>query len=184
MGASCYLCERRYDTINGQNKGDAVGACKLCGVLACLAHGMRNASDPAYVCGCCVPNLLTVAAVWHLRGGDTPPRPSPGDQNPSPVNPSGFTQWAPKISKLDDVITDIADDQWAWIHRDIEYLLTLIVDREAPVALRMFAGPDASVARTLIAAAIAIATRLNLPSHEMLPVLQQAMTAAVVNRYA
>ena len=48
MGASCYLCERRYDTINGQIGGDAVGACKLCGVFACLAHGMRNANDPAF----------------------------------------------------------------------------------------------------------------------------------------
>ena len=184
MGASCYLCERRYDTINGQNKGDAVGACKLCGVLAWSSARHAQCERPRLRLRGCVPNLLTVAAVWHLRGGDTPPTPSPGDQNPSPVNPSGFTQWAPKISKLDDVITDIADDQWAWIHRDIEYLVKLIVDREAPVALRMFAGPDASVARTLIAAAIAIATRLNLPSHEMLPVLQQAMTAAVVNRYA
>ena len=45
------------------------------------------------------------------------------------------------------------------------------------------AAPDAVVARTLMAAAIAIATRLNMPSHEMLPMLQQAMQAAVVNRY-
>lgn len=183
MGASCYLCERRYDTINGQSQGDAVGACKLCGVFACLAHGMRNANDPAYVCGCCVPNLLTVAALWHLRGGDPPPQGSPGDRQPSPESPSGFAQWAPRISKLDDVITDIADDQWAWIHEDIEYLLKLIVDREAPAALRAFAGPEASVARNLMAAAIAIATKLDMPSHEMLATLQQAMLAAVVNRY-
>ena len=183
MGASCYLCERRYDTINGQSRGDAVGACKLCGVLACLAHGMRNANDPAFVCGCCVPTLLTVAALWHLRGGDTPPRHSPDDGQASPKSPSGFTQLAPGISKLDDVITDIADDQWAWIHNDIEYLLKLLADREAPAALRAFAEPDAIVARTLMAAAIAIATKLNLPSNEMHPMLQQAMQVAVVNRY-
>lgn len=183
MGASCYLCERRYDIINGQSPGDAVGACKLCGVLACLGHGMRNANDPAFVCGCCVPNLLTVAAAWHLRGGDTPPQTSPDDRQPSPKNPSGFAQLAPRISKLDDLITDIADDQWAWIHSDIEYLQKLLVDREAPAALRMFAAPDAVVARALMAAAIAIATRLKMPSHEMLPMLQQAMQAAVVNRH-
>lgn len=183
MGASCYLCERSYNTINGQRTGDAVGACKLCGVLACLAHGSRNANDPAFVCGCCMPNLLTVAAAWHLGEGDTPPAPSPNDRQTSPRSPSGFAQMAPRISKLDDVIPDIAGDQWAWIHNDIEYLLKLLADREAPAALRAFAEPDAIVARTLMAAAIAIATKLNLPSDEMHPMLQQAMQAAVVNRY-
>jgi hypothetical protein len=183
MGANCYLCERSYDTINGQSPGDAVGACKLCGVFACLAHGMRNANDPAYVCGCCLPNLLTVAALWHLRSGGVSPQGSPGDRQPSPESPSGFAQWAPRISKLDDVITDIADEQWAEIHQYIEYLLKLLVDRDGPTALRAFAGPDAVVARNLMAAAIAIATKWNLPSHEMHPMLQQAMQAAVVNRY-
>jgi hypothetical protein len=182
MGADCYLCELSYDAIPEHSKGDAVGACKLCGVLACLAHGQRDANRPAFVCGCCLPNLLAAAAVKQLGGGDSPPQTSPDDHEPPPDTPSDFSQWALNISNVDDVIGDFADDRWAWLHEDIKFLSTLLVDQTMPAALRGFAQPDAGRARALMAAAAAIAIKLSLPSHEMIPVLQHV--AQAVKRYA
>ena len=182
MSAGCYLCEMNYAALTGRNIGDAVGACNLCGVLACLAHGMRDANRPAYVCGCCVPNLLAAAAVRLLDPVEMDPQTSPGDLQQLPDTPSRFSQWALDIDKVDDVIGDLADDRWAWIQQDMEYLLKLLVSPEAPAALRAFARPGADQARDLITAAAAIATKLNLPSHEMSPVLRQV--AQGVRRYA
>lgn len=182
MGAGCYLCEHQYGAIPEQDNGDAVGACKLCGVLACLAHGMRNPNRPAYVCGCCVPNLLAVAAVTRLGAGDAPPPTSPSDSEPPPTPPSDFSHWAADISNVDDVIADFANDSWAEIHHDIEYLSTFLADPAMPAALRAFAGSDAGQARALMAAAAAIASKLDLPPQEMNPVLRQVVQA--VRRYA
>lgn len=174
MGAGCYLCEKKYDPIPGNRIGDAVGACKLCGVLACLAHGMRSASRPAYICGCCVPNLLAVAAVKHLGTGDSPLQPSPSGDKPSPDTPSGFSQWAIDISKVDDVISDLAHDRWKWLRDDTEYLSRLLGQPGSKVsAVLAFARPDADQARDLMAAAAAFATHLRLPPDEMILVLQQ-----------
>lgn len=182
MGSGCYLCEQHYGTITGQVNGDAVGACKLCGVFSCLAHGIRNPNRPAYVCGCCVPNLLSVAAVSHLGHADTSPPPSPGDHDALPDTPSALSQWALSISAVDDVIGDFADDHWGWMHTDMAYLAKFLVGSEAPAELRTFARPDTSQARHLMAAAVAFATKLNLPLHEMNPVLQRV--AQAVTRHA
>jgi hypothetical protein len=181
MGASCYLCEQNYGTITGKDRADAVGACKLCGVLACLAHGIRNPNRPAYVCGCCVPNLLAVAAVKRSGSGESPTRTPPSDTEPSPDAPSGFSQWAREISKVEDVIGDLADEHWAWLRDDMEYLSRLFVNPRAPAALRAYARSDADQARALMAAAAAIATKMNLPAHEMIPVLQQVAQSVKVN---
>jgi len=187
MSAACYLCELNYDTITGQSRGDAVGTCKLCGVLACLAHGMRNPNRPAYVCGCCVPNLLAAAAVRILGQGDSsvprsPISPSaPGDHDALPDPPSGFSEWALTIGAVDDVIGDLADDHWAWLHEDIAYLSKFLAAGDAPTALRAFAHPDAEPARVLMAAAVAIATKLNLPAHEMSPALQPVAQLVQLN---
>jgi hypothetical protein len=182
MGAGCYLCELNYGTIPGKSAGDAVGACKLCGVLACLAHAIRNASRPAYTCGVCVPNLLAAAAVRNLGAGGTPPRPVSGGDDPSPDAPSSYARWALDVDDIEDVIGSLADDRWAWMRDDVEYLQKLLVDPYAPASLRAFAHPGADRARTLMAAAAAFATHLRLPPHELLPELQQV--AVDVKRHA
>lgn len=172
MGAGCYLCALNYGGIPGQSTGDAVGACKLCGVLACLAHGLRNANRPAWICGCCAPNLLATAAIKHLGAGGSPPQPATGDDGTSPNAPSGYSQWALDINEIDDVIGSLADERWAWMQQDVAYLSRLLAEPETPEALRAFARHGADRARTLMAAAAALATQLRLPPEEMIPALQ------------
>jgi len=176
MGAGCYLCELNYGTMPGKSAGDAAGACKLCGVLACLGHAIRDANRPAYLCGCCVPNLLAAAALNQLRAGDLPPdiAPPPADDEPSPDMPSGYAQWAVDISEVNDAINDLADDRWTWLRADMSYLSKLLEDADAkgPEEVRMFAHPEARRARSLMGAAAAFAVQLNLPPYELTPVLQ------------
>ena len=91
MTASCYLCEKGgHETLPDTSVGDAVGACKLCGVLACLGHGQRDGGQPAYICGICLANLLAVASTKKISTAPptTPTRPSNG----KPPQPSGATK--------------------------------------------------------------------------------------------
>lgn len=165
MAASCYLCEQGYDTIPERSTGDAVGACKLCGVLACLGHGMRNPNRPAYVCGCCVPNLLAAAAVHRV--------------DPARV-PSDLAAWARDVVTVQDVIVDFDGDHWGGVRNRMESLLRIFARRDMADALQMFeqARPDASM--SLLAAATAIAVTLNLPQDELLPVLRGVTQAVQV----
>ncbi|HXU56184.1 MAG TPA: hypothetical protein VN744_12180 [Casimicrobiaceae bacterium] len=68
MTASCYLCAIGNKTIPDTDAGDAVGVCKLCHVLACQGHAIRDANYPRWICALCDLTLLTVAAV--LQSGD------------------------------------------------------------------------------------------------------------------
>jgi hypothetical protein len=175
MGAACYLCELKYGLIPGQSAGDALGACKLCGVLACLAHGMRDKSRPAYVCGCCVVGLLTVAAGKTSGGVGAPPPSPPDDSNPSTDQPSGFSIWAQSLHDVEDVISDLADERWTWMRDDAAYLSKLLAGPDTPDDLKAYAQPGAAKARSLMAAAVALAIQLNLPEHELLPSLQRVV---------
>jgi hypothetical protein len=173
MGAACYLCEMNYGTIPGHSPGDAVGACKLCGALACLAHGLRNGSRPAYICGCCLPNLLIAAATRQTGGkAAAPPADDPG---PSSYPPAGYTAWARDIDEVADVLGDPADDRWAWMRSDVEFLSRPFDAAEVPEELRGYARPGAAAARQLLGTAMALAVALRLPEHELLPALQVAL---------
>ena len=173
MGAGCYLCEMRYGTIPGHEAGDAVGACKQCSVFACLAHGYRNGSKPAYICGCCLPNLLTTAAIKQVGIGGGPSKPSPG--GPSTGDTPSYTDPAIDITELADAIGNLQDDRWSWLNKDVEFLTRALAEPAAPELLRGFTNPNAARARELMAAAVAIAHQLRLPAHELLPPLQAVM---------
>jgi len=183
MSAGCYLCELNFGVIPDQSQGEAVGSCKLCGVLACLAHGYRNADRPAYICGVCLPNLLTVAAVRKLPKGDDPPTRASSDDapEPEPTGDSGFAAWAGEIDEVEDVIGDFAGDRWLSIRNDVSYLVGFLARSEATI-LPAFSEANAIQSRTLMATAVAIATHERLPEHEMIPMLRRATVA--VHRYA
>ena len=161
MAAGCYLCERRYAEIPGQAAGDAVGACKLCGVLACLAHGRRDPNRPAYICGCCIPNLLAAAAMRRVDPDRAPPDMSP---------------WARDVDTIKDVLSDFDGEHWSTVRSDIAFLSNQFDNREAPEALQSAGGAMNLRERQLMASAIAIAVRLGLPADELAPTLQLLTT--------
>ncbi len=179
MGAGCYLCESGYGYIPDTAPGDAVGACKLCGVLACLAHGVRNKSRPAYVCGCCVPNLLAAAAALTLPmnppGGVPPPTGQTDHGEPPGDQPSSFVRWTREVNQADDVIGDLAEPRWEQLRDRMAYFSRWLAGAEAPAILRGYSHPGAEQARILMAAAIAFASELELPGHELLPALQEVL---------
>lgn len=176
MGAACYLCALGYGTIPDAFPGDAVGACKLCGVLACLAHGMRDKSVPAYQCGCCVVGLLATAA-RRQTGDDPPAPPAPpgGDGTPPPGSPPGFAIRAHSIDTVEDVIVDFSEPRWDGVRSDMAMLERDLAGAGAPAVLRAFSRPQAARARRLLAAAIAVAAKLELPGDEV-----PAMVAALL----
>ncbi|HXE78525.1 MAG TPA: hypothetical protein VN614_09800 [Rhodanobacter sp.] len=163
MAADCYLCQKRYSEIPGQAAGDAVGSCKLCGVLACLAHGRRDPNRPAYICGCCVPNLLAAAATRRVDPDHAPP-----DMDP----------WARDVETVKDVLPDFDGDDWSAVRSDVEFLSSQL-GRSAPKALQSLVGAMDSREQQLLAAAIAIAVRLQLHADELIPTLQ-LLTASVL----
>lgn len=157
MAAGCYLCERRYAEIPGQAAGDAVGACKLCSVLACLAHGRRDPNRPAYICGCCIPNLLAAAAMCRFDADRSPP---------------DMGQWARDVDTIKDVVPDFDGEHWSDVRSDITFLSNLFDNGEAPEALQSAGGTMNLRERQLMAGAIAIAVRFGLPADELAPTLQ------------
>ena len=176
MTASCYLCVKGgYGTLPDTSPGDAVGACKLCGVLACLGHGQRDGGQPAYICGICLANLLAAASTKQIPTAPPkiPPRPPDGEKKPEPATTMGYAQWAALIDDPRDVIDDYDEQRWAAVRKDVDYLAGALSSSDLPQELRVFAGAELGRARVLMGAAVAIATKLSLPLEEMIPQLQQ-----------
>jgi hypothetical protein len=179
MSAGCYLCELNLGFFPERMPGDAVGACKRCGVLACLAHGYREKGRPAYTCGVCLPNLLAVAAVKRLPTGDQPPRSGPSGDSPEfdPNAPPDFGVWAANINKAEDLIADFGSDRWSSIRDDVNFLVGFLAQPRA-TPLQPFTRVGSDQARALMATAIAVATHMRLPAHEMIPILRDATLVA------
>ncbi len=175
MGASCYLCELSMAVFPSTQAGDAVGACKLCGVLACSGHAKRNPNGPAYECGICMPNVLATAAAKSLPPAAPPV--TPGGGQPGGATPGGgYAQRAATVEDVSDVIVDIDSGQWQGLREDAAYLGRYLSGTDMPAALRGHAPTERS--RRLLAAAAALATQLRVPASEMTPLLA-AVTEAV-----
>lgn len=193
MTASCYLCEKGgHSTLPDTSVGEAVGACKLCGVLACLGHGLRDGGAPAYICGICLANLLAAASTQEMPTAPpkTPPRtpdretPPPPDREKKrePANTMGYAQWAAGINDPRDVIDDYDEQRWVSVRADADYIARALSGSDLPQELRVFAAAESQRARVLMGAAVAIATKLSLPLEEMIPQLQPVANALLVRR--
>jgi hypothetical protein len=193
MTASCYLCAKGgHGTLPGTSIGDAVGTCKLCGVLACLGHGQRDDGWPAYICGICLANLLAVASTKQIPtaapkisprppDGKAPQSPE-GEKKPEPATTMAYAQWAAGINDPRDVIGDYDEQRWASVRADADYVARALSRSDLPRELRAFAGAELGQARVLMGAAVAIATQLSLPLQEMIPQLQPVADALLVRR--
>lgn len=175
MGAGCYLCELNMAVFPSTQAGDAVGACKLCGVLACSGHAQRNRNLPAYHCGICKPNVLAAAAVRQAPAAPPaippppPPPPTGGTRVAGTPTDAGYAQWAATIDDVTDVIDDFDSERWQALHADVDYLEGYLDSTDMPRELRVFG--HSRKARRLMATAAALATQLNMPVSEMTPVL-------------
>jgi hypothetical protein len=182
MTASCYLCQKGgYTTLPGTSVGDAVGACKLCGVLACLGHGQRDPGQPAYLCGICLANLLAAASARQVpTAPPTPPPPPPpgggGEKRELAVGIL-YAQWAAGINDPRDIIDDYDAQRWESIRKDADYLARALSGPDLPRELRAYSGAELGPARVLMGAALAIATKLSLPMEEMIPQLRPVADA-------
>jgi len=176
MSASCYLCAKGgHSTLPNTSVGDAVGACKLCGVLACLGHGQRDPGQPAYLCGICLANLLAAASARQIPIAPTKPTPTPpppGGEEREPSTAAAYLEWAMGINDPRDVIDDWGAQRWMEVRKDADYLERALSGPDLPRELRMFAGAEFGKARALMGAALAVATKLSLPMEEMIPQLR------------
>lgn len=192
MAASCYLCEKGgHATLPETSVGDAVGACKLCGVLACLGHGQRDDGEPAYQCGICIANLLAAASTTQISTArpKTPPRSSddktpepPDGEKPKPATTTGYAQRAAGINDPRDIIGDYYGPRWASVREDADYLARALGGSDLPLELQWFAAAELGRARVLMGAALAIATKLSLPFEEMIPQLRPVANAFLLVR--
>lgn len=69
MPAKCYHCQTGTQPIPGQNKGDPLGVCLKCHVMACRGHAVRDPNYPRWICVVCDTTLLAASAV--RAGGST-----------------------------------------------------------------------------------------------------------------
>lgn len=168
MAASCYLCLRGlHATIPGRTTGDAEGACRNCGALACGGHGYRDPSIPIYSCMLCRIGSIALAAAGGSGGdlADLPPSVRPPGDSP-------LTAAARRIRDVADFTG--ADDAEAW-----EGMLGAQA-REWRDALRDVPATDAVAAwprrlpaerRALLGWAYAMADHFGIPDHELLPLV-------------
>jgi hypothetical protein len=86
--------------------------------------------------------------------------------------------WARDVETVKDVLPDFDGDDWSAVRSDVEFLSSQL-GRSAPKALQSLVGAMDSREQQLLAAAIAIAVRLQLHADELIPTLQ-LLTASVL----
>jgi hypothetical protein len=169
MAATCYLCAIGHKTIPNTQAGDAVGACKICGVLACQGHGVRDASYPRWICVLCDLTLLAVAAV--LQGGDENAQAALRDVSEEVVRA------ARSIRSARQYFEGRAKDSWWWIAAAAEEYRHLPPSALDAATSRMWRGLTDD-GRELMGCALAIVDRLEVPDAELIAPLRGVRAGA------
>ena len=178
MGARCYLCAFGHTQhVDEAPDDEAIGACKLCGILACRGHGKRNPNRPAWHCVLCMPALVTTAGIVRSNATD-PVRDVLKDAQPDLVAD------ARQIDSVDDfldrygydgdspvraLVSDAQDLASAWRHQDWE----------PGFAHARWMGATPAPALAMVAFGVLLADRLALPEHELMPVLRGLLALRV-----
>lgn len=173
MTASCYLCAIGNKTIPDTEAGDAVGACKVCGVLACQGHAVRDATYPRWICVLCDLTLLTVAAILQS-----------GDEDAQQAALRGVSEEvvrsARAIGSARQYFQRRAEGSWSWLPKAADDYRGLPASALEGVASRMWRRlPDDG--QELMRCALAIVDKLKIADDEM-PEMLRHVRAGVVRR--
>ena len=168
MAASCYLCAIGNKTIPHTEAGDALGVCKLCGVLACQGHAVRDASYPRWICVLCDITLLATAAVLQS-----------GDQDALRDISEELIELARPIRSARQYFEGRGDSWW-WVAeaaREYRDLPASALEGESARVWQRLSGDG----QELMRCAMAIADRLEVRDSETLGILR-GLRAALVRR--
>jgi hypothetical protein len=125
--------------------------------------------------------LLAAASTKKTPAAKTRPQPG-GENRPEPATTTAYAQRAARINAPRDVIDDYDEQRWASIRNEAHYLAQALSSSDLPRELRAFASAEWELARALMGAALAIATKLSLAHEEMIPQLQQVAHAFQLRR--
>ena len=173
MTASCYLCAIGNKTIPNTDGGDALGVCKLCNVLACQGHAVRDANYPRWICVLCDLTLLTVAAVLQ-SGDESAQRAVLGDVSEEMIRA------ARSIRSARQYFRNRPRDSWVWIQDAAEEsggLPASALDGELARTWRAMSDDG----QEMIRCALAIVDKLDLPDPELIGILR-GVRAGVARR--
>ncbi|HEX4525002.1 MAG TPA: hypothetical protein VH704_15880 [Casimicrobiaceae bacterium] len=173
MTASCYLCAIGNKTIPGTDAGDALGVCKLCNVLACQGHAIRDANYPRWICVLCDLTLLTVAAV--LQSGDE------DLQGAALIDVSEETiRAARSIRSARQYFRNRPRDSWGWIQDAAEEYRALPASALDGELSRMWRDMS-SDGQEMMRCALAIVDKLDVADPQLIGILR-GVRAAVARR--
>lgn len=172
MTASCYLClKNHHKQIPNTQLGDAEGGCKICGVLACAGHGYRDNGVPAFYCILCKVGAIALAGA-SVSGGERV-----GDSPLLPPSDSALQIAARSIKSARDLFDGPgAEDNWGWVLSDAEKWTSIPLDTSGATGVAGWWMRLPPEGRLLVACALAIVDRLELPSEDLIPLLQELRT--------
>jgi hypothetical protein len=173
MAATCYLCAIGHKTIPNTQAGEAVGVCKVCSVLACRGHGVRDANYPRWICVLCDLTVLTVAAV--LQSGDE------GAQQAALRDVSEeVIRTARSIRSARQYFEGRPMDSWSWIADAAGEYRQLPLSALDGATSRMWRGLTGD-GQEMMRCALAIVDRLEVPDAELIEILRR-VRAGVARR--
>jgi len=155
VAARCYFCQTGTQLIPGHNRGDPLGVCLKCHVMACRGHAARDRNYPRWVCVVCDTSLLTASAV--RAGGATSVL--------SQLISSALLRGEGLFPNLNAFLD--AQPEMRWVLEDVERTLLEGDHRfrqNATAGMWQSLTPDA---RRMVAAAIVIVRRLRINKWEL-----------------
>jgi hypothetical protein len=189
MAADCYLCSIGAGALPGGELGAALGVCQFCGCFACAGHGQRQKSHPRWICAQCDTAILTACGSGALASslGDEPgeTRDELGDEDvPAAPRRRAIRRFSHRLNqeardypRLEAFIDD--RQRYDWLLRAAVREMT-----RGALSPRLKAWMEGDRSREMreavefLAAAIALAQRLELAAEERHEMLNRVMETA------
>ena len=163
MSSSCYLCYAAVGAIPGRQPGDALGTCQNCSVLACSAHAQRDPNYPRWICVLCDTSLLTAAGIASSDMA------APQVQSGLLIPPRLYEE-STRYRSLEDFLRD--RPEYDWVRIAVAGVVEQAPARFTTDLTESFWFTRSREGQRFIAAAIAIAQRLEIPEDELIEALR------------